>query len=89
MICEGFFHGNICISLQQYCISSVSVSLFKYINKDKKLKKYVIAESKSKCDRGEILSKQLWVSVPAEKLGHVDYFLTHSTQWRVLVVLVS
>ena len=34
------------------------------------LKKYNISAKKSKCDRGEIMGKSLFGSVPAHNLGH-------------------
>ena len=42
--------------------------------KTSKLKKYNIAAKKSKFDLEEILGKSLCGSMPAEKLGHGQFF---------------
>ena len=40
------------------------------------LKKYTKMSKKSKCVWGEILDSSLCGRVPAEELGHGDFFLT-------------
>ena len=63
----GFLPGHIQISVQLYCISLTLLSLIYCINNDN------IAAKKSKSAWEEILGNSLCCSMPAEKLGLVEF----------------
>ena len=67
---------------------NIFVSIYIKI-KSQVLMKYNIAAKKSKFNRREILRKSLCGSLPAEKLGHGQFFLWNFfTQLRLFTVLV-